>query len=125
MQRSVSPRPSGEQECLSSARPSDTKRVGEDGEDAVGNDDEDDAGDPRRGGGKSDGGGTAPTLDAAHAAGNGDQHAKDRALDDADGKVDEMDAVGQFMDIFDQRELEHDDTNKGAADIAHEIGIDA
>src|SRR5436190_14049409 len=104
---------------------SDSEGIGQDGEDAVRHNDEHDAGHHRGGCGETDGGRATAALDAAHATGKCDQNAEHRALADADGKVDQMHAVEDLVDVLGHRQIEHTDADQAAPQDAHQVCVNA
>src|SRR5882724_9699570 len=75
------------------------------GEDGVGDDDEDDPRHHRGGRGQSHRGRAAPGLHAAHAAGDGDEHAEDYTFDHARGEIRERGGAPRMVPVRDDPDL--------------------
>ena len=110
-------------ECLPAM--SDPQDVENDGEDAAGDDNGDDPGD--HGGCRriADGGGAVAALHAPQTAGKRDQHAVDRALEDAAENIRQADRIRGLAKISGPGEIQHADTDGSPAQHTDEIGVKA
>src|ERR1700730_5866479 len=90
------------------------------GEDGVGDDDEDNPGEHRRGSGEPHRGGSPYSQHGAEAPRDGDEHAKDHALEEARGKVTERGGGPRVVPVGNPADLEHADAHHGATGTADE-----